>query len=80
MEEVGQQSADSVSDRSCHHAALTGCTLRLGNLKSKHAHTHIYSLNLQAAAVKSHKPAGQGEELPGERVEITRNTVNGPIM
>lgn len=29
MGEVGQQS-DSVSDRSSHHAALTGCTLNFG--------------------------------------------------
>lgn len=44
MEEVGQQS-DSVSDGSCHHAALTGCTPHFGNSKYKHAH----SLILQAA-------------------------------
>lgn len=36
MREVGQQS-DSVSDRSCHHAALTGFTLHFGNSKYKHA-------------------------------------------
>lgn len=39
MGEVGQQS-DSVSDRSCHHAARTGCTLHFGNSK-KHAHSPI---------------------------------------
>ena len=32
MREVGQQS-DSVSDRSCQHATLTGCTLHFGKLK-----------------------------------------------
>lgn len=40
MEEVGQQS-DSVSDRSCQHAALTGCTLHFGNSK--------YNISIQAA-------------------------------
>lgn len=37
--EVGQQS-DSVSDRSCHHAARTGCTVHFENSK-KHAHEAI---------------------------------------
>lgn len=43
MGEVGQQS-DSVSDRSCHHAALTGFTIYFGNSK----YTHALSPILQA--------------------------------
>lgn len=85
MGEVGQQS-DSVSDRSCHHAARTGCTLHFGNSK-KHAHSPIPRAAGGFAMVKE-KPQNiriffcrrKGGGVQTCSAEITQNAISAPIM
>lgn len=83
--EVGQQS-DSVSDRSCHHAARTGCTVHFGNSK-KHAHEAIPRAEERICSGCTHSATYLGCFLPETRgvgckmcsAKITQNAISAPI-